>query len=324
MKRFILIVGLLTIFYSISIGTPALQAQPYPSHPIQLVIPSAPGDGTDIAARLFAEELTKVLKSPAVPLNKPGASATLGTDFVVKSKKDGYTLLYANTSAVVYSKAADPDAVAYDPVKDLEPLGFHTFFPTVICVRTEAPWKDFSEFVEYAKKNPEKIRCGTMGPNTIDQLQWEMAKAIVGFNMTMIPFKGVGAKTSALLGGHVDTASFPLAAFEEQQKSGKLRGLLLSLNVPDFQNVPTLQQLGYKRGIPSPWTGVFAPIGIPEEARKVLIPAIEKAIKNPDLTSRMQKMWYIPGYKPPSELKTLLVDDYENARARFKQMGLTK
>ena len=131
MIRSLFIVSLITIVYALSIGIQTTQAQPYPSHPIQLVIPSAPGDGTDIAARLFAEELAKILKVPVVPLNKPGASATLGTDMVVKSKKDGYTLLYANTSAVVYSRASEPDAVPYDPVKDLEPLGFHTFFPTV-------------------------------------------------------------------------------------------------------------------------------------------------------------------------------------------------
>jgi tripartite-type tricarboxylate transporter receptor subunit TctC len=99
---------------------------------------------------------------------------------------------------------------------------------------------------------------------------------------------------------------------------------LLDQSVPDFLNIPTLQQLGYNRGIPSPWTALFAPIGIGEEAKTVLIPAIEKAIKNPDLMSKMQKMWYIPGYKPPAELKNLLVDDYENARDTFKKMGQTR
>jgi tripartite-type tricarboxylate transporter receptor subunit TctC len=324
MRRSIFIVSLFTIVCAISIGVPTLQAQPYPSHPIQLIIPSAPGDGTDIAARLFAEELTKILKVPVVPFNKPGASATLGTDMVVKSKKDGYTILYANTSAVVYAKASEPETVPYDPVKDLEPLGFHTFFPTVTCLRTDAPWKDFSEFIDYAKKNPGKINYGTMGVSTIDSVQWEMVKAIVSVNMTMIPFKGVGAKTTALLGGHVEAASFPLAVFETQYRSGKVRGILLDQSVPDFPDIPTLQQLGYKRGIPSPWTALFAPIGITEEAKKVLIPAIETAIKNPDLMSRMQKMWYIPGYKPPAELKNLLVDDYENARDTFKKSVTTK
>jgi len=322
MNRSFIIVSLLSIAYALSIGAPAPKAQSYPSYPIQLVIPGAPGDGADIAGRLFAEELAKILKTPIVPLNKPGGSGSVGADFVVKGKKDGYTLLYANTSAVVYSKASDPDAVPYDPVKDLDPLGFHTFFPTVTALRTEAPWKDFSEFVDYAKKNPEKIRCGTMGVSTIDHVQWEMVKAIVGIETTMIPFKGVGGKASALLGGHVEAASFPLAGFQEQYKAGKVRGILIDQKVPDFPNIPTLQQLGYKRGIPSPWTGLFAPIGIPEEAKRVLIPAIEKAIKTPELMAKMEKMWYIPGYKPPAELKSLLVDDYENARLTFKKMGL--
>lgn len=324
MRRSVFIVSLFTVIYAISIGVQTSQAQTYPSHPIQLIIPGAPGDGADIAARLFAEELAKILKVPVVPLNKQGASGSIGADFVVKSKKDGYTLLYANTSSVVYSKASEPDVVPYDPVKDLEPLGFHTFFPTVTALRTEAPWKDFAEFIEYARNNPEKISYGTMGVSTIDSVQWEMVKAIVGVNMTMIPFKGVGAKTSALLGGHVEAASFPLSVFETQYRSGKVRGILLDQSVPDFPSIPTLQQLGYKRGIPSPWTALFAPIGISEEVRRVLIPAIETAIKNPDLMSRMQKMWYIPGYKTPAELKNLLVDDYENARDTFKKMGLTR
>jgi len=324
MKRSIFIGSLLSMLCALTIGGPALRAQPYPNYPIQLVIPGAAGDGADLAARLFAEELAKILKVSVVPLNKPGASGALATDLVVKSKKDGYTLLYANTSAVVYSKASDPEAVPYDPVKDLEPLGFHTLFPTITALRTEAPWKDFSEFLDYAKKNPLKLRCGTMGVSTIDHVQWEMIKAIVGMETTMIPFKGVGGKTSALLGGHIEAASFPLSIFQEYYKAGKVRGILLDQKIPDFPDIPTLQQLGYPRGIPSPWTALFAPVGIPEEAKKVLIPAIEKAIKTPELMARLQKMWYIPGYKPPAELKSLLTEDYENARATFKKMGLGK
>jgi tripartite-type tricarboxylate transporter receptor subunit TctC len=322
MNRSFIIVSLLSIAYALSIGAPASQAQSYPSYPIQLVIPGAPGDGADIAARLFAEELAKILKVAVVPINKPGASGSLGGDFAAKSKKDGYTLLYGNTSSVVYAKASDPGAVPYDPIKDFEPLGWHTFFPTLTAVRAEAPWKNLSEFVEAAKKAPEKIRAGTMGVSTIDHVQWEMAKSIIGVEIDLIPFKGVGGKASALLGGHIEVASFPLSIFQEHYKAGKVRAIFIDQKVQDFPNIPTLQELGYKRGIPSPWTALFAPIGIPEEAKKVLVPAIEKAIKNPELMEKMQKMWYIPGYKPPAELKNLLVEDYENARATFKKMGL--
>lgn len=323
MRRSYLVKGLYIIF-AVIICVSSINAQQYPSHPIQLILPFAAGDGADIAGRLFAEEFSKVLKNPVVPINKPGASATLGTDFVVKSRKDGYTLLYANTSAVVYAKASAPETVPYDPVKDLEPLGFHTFFPTVICGRSDSTWKNIVEFIEYAKKNPGKIQCGTMGVNTIDHVQWEIFKSEAGIDITMIPFKGVGAKLNALLGGHVDTASFPLGIYDEQSKAGKIKGLLLSVEIPEFKDIPTIQQLGYKRDIPSPWTAIFAPAGISEEVKKILIPAIEKTINNTDLISKMKKMWYIPGYKPPAELRRLLIEDYENARAAFKKIGTTK
>jgi tripartite-type tricarboxylate transporter receptor subunit TctC len=119
MKYFISILGACLAIYGLSIGTTTLHAQPYPSYPIQVVVPNDPGSAGDMAGRSFAEELGKTLKVPAVVLNKPGASSTLGTDFVVKSKKDGYTILYANTSAVVYARATNPEIVPYDPAKDL-------------------------------------------------------------------------------------------------------------------------------------------------------------------------------------------------------------
>ena len=325
MKRSILIGSLLLVLCMFSVWVPLLRAQSYPTYPIQLIIPGNPGDGADIAARMFAEEFAKVLNVAVVPLNKPGASGAIAGDFVVKGKKDGYTLLYANTSSVVYGKASDPDAVPYDPVKDLEPLGYHTLFPTVASVRADAPWNNFNELAEYSRKNPDKVRWGTMGVSTIDHVQWEMAKAIAGAGkITMIPFKGMSGKTTALLGGHVEVTSFPLAQFQEHYKAKKIKGILIDHKVPEFPELLTLQELGFKRGIPSPWTAVFAPIGIPEEARKVLIPAIEKAVRNPELMSRMQKLWYIPGYKNPAELRELLIRDYENARATFKQAGVTK
>jgi len=123
MRRFIFMVGLFIIGYSL--GVIPAQAQTFPSYPLQLVIPGAPGDAADIAARSVAEELAKILKISVVPINKPGGAATVGTDFVAKSKKDGYTLLYGITSGVVYSPAFSPETTPYDPIRDLEPLGLH-------------------------------------------------------------------------------------------------------------------------------------------------------------------------------------------------------
>jgi tripartite-type tricarboxylate transporter receptor subunit TctC len=321
-RRFILIVGLFFFVFELGLRIPTIQAQPYPAHPIQLVIVAGPGDASDITARLLAEELTKILNMPVIPLNKPGAASTLATDFVVKSRKDGYTLLYGNTSGTVYAKASNPDNVPYDPVKDLEPLGLHVFFPNALSLRPDAPWKTFSEFIEYARKNPWKLRCGTMGVGSICHFQLEIIKALAGVDITMIPFKGAMPAVTALLGGHIDSAFVALTLVRSHYESGKLRGILLDEKVPDVPDVPTLQQLGYNRDLPSAWFALFAPAGVPEDVKKVLVPAIEKGIKNSELGAKIQKLGFVVDYKSPAELKKLIIKDYEEARSIATKLDL--
>jgi len=324
MKRPFLIIGLFSIIYQIIIWPPNLQAQPFPSHPIQMIIPGAPGDAGDIAARLLMEELTKILKSPIVAVNKPGGAAAVGTDFVAKSKKDGYTLLYGITAGTVYSPALSQDTTPYDPIRDLEPLGFHAFFPCAFCVQSESPWKNFPEMIEYAKSNPGKFRCSTLGVGSINHFQLGIIMSLTGVDITMVPFKGASPAVTGLLGGHVEGTFIGLPVLEPHMRSGKLRGILLDRKVAALPDIPTLRELGYTRDLPSPWAGLYAPAGIPEDVKKVLIPAIEKAIKTPDVISKMQKMLFLPTYKPPAEHRLLLAEDYENARALIKKMGLTK
>jgi tripartite-type tricarboxylate transporter receptor subunit TctC len=324
MKRSFLIIGLFFIVYTSSIGVPTLQAQPYPSHPIQIIIPGAPGDAGDIAARLLIEELTKILKTSIVAVNKPGGAASVGTDFVAKSKKDGYTLLYGITAGTVYSPAFGQDTIPYDPIRDLEPLGFHAFFPCVFCVQSESPWKNFPEVIEYAKNNPGKFRCSTLGVGSINHFQLGIIMSLTGVDITMVPFKGASPAVTGLLGGHVEGTFIGLPVLEPHLRSGKLRGVLLDRKVADLRDIPILRELGYTRELPSPWAGVYAPAGIPEDVKKVLIPAIEKAIKTPDVISKMQKMLFLPAYKPPAEHRLLLVEDYENALSLIKKMGVTK
>jgi tripartite-type tricarboxylate transporter receptor subunit TctC len=324
MRRQTFFIGFVLVVLGLFFGVSPIQAQTYPDRPIQIVIPGAPGDALDIAGRLIIEELAKEIKVPVIPINKPGGGASVGTDFVAKSKKDGYTLLYANTSGAIYSPAFNPQEVPYDPVRDLEPLGLHVYFPDVISVQAEAPWKNFKEIIEYTKKNPEKFRCGTLGVGSINHFRLEILKSLTGADITMVPFKGAMPAVTALLGGHIESAFVAVTLSEPHYKSGKLRGVLLTQKVPDLPDIPTLQDLGYARGIPLNFLAFFGPAGIPEEAKKVLIPAIEKAAKNPDLMAKLRKMWIIPNYRPPAELKQIMIEDYENAKQVVKRMGVTK
>jgi tripartite-type tricarboxylate transporter receptor subunit TctC len=324
MKRLIFIVSVVAVAYVLAAGLQPLQAQPYPSHPIQLVIPAAPGDAADIAARTVAEEMAKNLKASVIPVNKPGAGASAATDFVAKSKKDGYTILYALSSALIYGPAMSPEATPYDPIRDLEPLGMHVNFPGVLSVQADSPWKNLAEVVDYSKKNPGKFRCGSLGIGAITHFQLEMVKSITGADITYIPFKGASPAVTALLGGHIESTNVAVVLSEPHFRSGKLRGILLDRKVPALPDIPTLRDLGYQQDLPASFFGFFAPAGIPEEAKQAMVPAIEKAINNSEVVAKLQKLWFITNYKTPAELKQILGENTEKIRAMAKKMGLAK
>jgi tripartite-type tricarboxylate transporter receptor subunit TctC len=302
--------------------TPTVQAQKYPERPIQLIIPYVAGATGDITARMLAEELEKILGTKIIPLNKPGASAVLGTDAAVRAKKDGYTLLYAGASALIYAPVSNPEIVHYDPFKDLEPLGFHYFFPQTITVRSDAPWKTFPELVDYAKKNPGKLRVSTIGVGSTPHFILEMVMSITGIQMTHVPFEGGETVMTALLGGHVEVTCDGFAKVKPHADAGKMRVLLITNKMPAFPEIPTITELGYKQSLFATWFALYSPSGIPEEVRKILVPAIEKAVH---LTKpRIEKMGSLVEYKPPAELQKMTEEDYKKALEIAKRIGLGK
>jgi tripartite-type tricarboxylate transporter receptor subunit TctC len=294
----------------------------YPDRPIQLVIPYVAGATGDITARMLAEELEKILGTKIISVNKPGASAVLGTDIVVRSKKDGYTLLYAGASAMIYAPVSNPEIVHYDPFKDVEPLGFHYFFPQTITVRSDAPWKTFPELVDHAKKNPGKLRVSTIGVGSTPHFILEMTMSITGTQFTHVPFEGGETVMTALLGGHVEVTCDGLAKVKPHADAGKMRVLLITNKMPAFPQIPTITELGYKEGLFATWFALYAPSGIPEEARKVLVPAIEKAV---NITKpRIDNMGSLAEYKSPAEIRKMTEEDYKKALEIAKKIGLRK
>jgi tripartite-type tricarboxylate transporter receptor subunit TctC len=324
MKGLTLGIGIFLTLFALTVEGTTAEAQSYPSYPIKIVIVAGPGDASDTTSRLLGDELAKILKTPIVPLNKPGAGSTLATDFVVKSKKDGYTILYGNSGGTAYAKAANPEDTPYDPIKDLEPLGLHLFLPSVIYVQATAPWKNFNDVVEYTKKNPGKFRCGLMGVGSIKHFQLEMIKSWTGADITMIPFKAASPAVTAVLGGHIESAFSALNLAEPHIEAGKLRGILLDRKVPGLSTIPTLQESGYEKELPYAWFALFAPAGISEDVKRVLVPAIEKAVKNPELKAKTEKLGFFVEYKPPEELRKIMVRDYENACIWAGKLGLSK
>ena len=317
------VVSLLSI---VSLMTMAMhvRAQSYPNQAINLVIPLAPGDATDVAGRTMGEELSKLLKVPIVAVNRPGGGMTIGTDSVVKAKKDGYTILLTTNAALVSNRILNPETASYDPLKDLTPLGLSTRTPILLAVRQDAPYKTFGELIEFAKKNPGKLRVGTVGPGSAGHLNVEMINSLTGAGLTMVPFKGGAPGITAVLGGHVEGVAFSLGALSSHLKSEALRGVVISSHFPGHPDIPTLPQLGYRENLLGVWFGFFAPAGVSAEVTKVLVPAIEKAAKEPAVASKLANLGIVQDYQPPEKLVAEIREEHQTIENIAKKAGLVK
>jgi len=319
--RFVFAV-LVTLGLVATISSASLAAG-YPDHNIQLIIPYVAGATGDITARMLVEELEKNLGgAKIIPNNKPGAGTVLGAETAIRAKKDGYTLFYGGASPFVYAPIANPDVVHYDPAKDVEPLGFHYFFPTVVGVRADAPWKNFKEFVDYAKKNPGKIRITSIGVGSSTHFAIEMLQSITGIQLTHVPFEGGESVITAVLGGHVEATLDGYGKLKPHVEAGRMRILLIDPKKPDQPQIPTLRELGYKQSIPATWFALWAPAGIPDDARKVLVPAVEKAVKA--TKPKIDALGSICEYKSPAETKKLRDDEYKQMYEIAVRIGLRK
>jgi tripartite-type tricarboxylate transporter receptor subunit TctC len=303
----------------------ALQAQNYPSRPIQVVVPMGAGSGTDIHARILMEELRKILNTSIVVVNKPGAFMTVGTDAVAKARKDGYTLLYGPATGITYSKALEPETVPYDPIKDLEPLGLHAFFPVVIAVSASSPWKNLHDLVEDAKRNPGKIRVSTPGLQTTSSFNVIIIEGLTGARFLQVPYKDIVAGVTDMIGGQVEATTQSLSVIVPFAADGRVRILVTSRKVKEFPNVPVLNELGFKQELFSPWFAMYAPAGTPDEVIKVLVPAIKKAMESPEVVARINRIGgTLIEYKSPAELKKMAIDEIETISALAVKMGLRK
>jgi tripartite-type tricarboxylate transporter receptor subunit TctC len=318
--------GILSLLSIASLMVTAMhvRAQSYPSSAINLVIPLAPGDASDIAGRTMGEELSKLLKVPIAVVNRPGAGGTLGTDSVVKAKKDGYTLLITNNASLIYNRVLTPESVSYDLFKDLTPLGLATRTPIILAVRPDAPYKSFGEMVDFAKKNPGKVRLGTAGAGSVGHFTVEIINSLTGADLIMVPFKGAAPGISALLGGHVEGVVLALGALSSHLKGGAMRGIVISSKFPEFADIPTLSQLGYRQNLLGVWLAFFAPAGVPAEVTKTLLPAVEKVVKEPAIGSKLAALGMVQDYVPPEKLLAEIREEHRTVEEIAKKAGLIK
>ncbi|WP_409450619.1 tripartite tricarboxylate transporter substrate binding protein [Aquabacterium sp. J223] len=278
----------------------------WPSKPIRMIVPFAPGGATDVVARLVAERLSVALGQPVALDNRAGANGIIGTDAVAKSAPDGYTLLMTTGGAQTVSPSLYP--LPYDSIKDLAPISMVATLGTMIVVHPSVPAKTLQEFIALAKANPGKYNYAT-GSSLIN-LVGETFKLATGTDIVAIPYKGTAPQLSAVLAGEAAMTIDPFTAVQHV-KSGKLRALAVlspkrSSLLPE---VPTLQEAGVSGVELDAWAGMLAPAGTPAPVIRRLHAEITKIVATPDFRERLAALNYEPAGTTPEQFMQLIVAD---------------
>ena len=245
-----------------AIATP-VAAQNYPTRPVRLIAPFAPGGGVDITARTLAEPLGKSLGQTVVVDNRPGAGSTLGTDLAAKASPDGYTLLLG--SIAMAFNAALYKALPYDTMRDLAPVSLLTVQPNILVSHPTLPAKTLNDFAKLARSQAGKLTYGSAGNGTGTHLAMEMLLVSQKIDMVHVPFKGIGPAVTALLGNQISVILATYASALPHVKADRLRGLGVTTikRTATLPDVPTIAEQGVPGYDYSTWYGLLAPGRVP-------------------------------------------------------------
>jgi tripartite-type tricarboxylate transporter receptor subunit TctC len=298
-------------------------AQAWPSKPISLVVPFPAGGTTDVLARAVGQELSKSLGQPVVVESKPGAGATLGADFVAKSKADGYTLLmgavHHTIASSVYRK------LPYDFQKDLTPVTTVALVPNVLVINPNVAAKNTKELLALAKASPGKLTYGSNGNGTGQHLIGAQFESMGGVELLHVPYKGSGPLTTDLLGGQITMSFDTITPVLSHIKAGKLRALAVTTakRSPALPDVPTLDESGLKGFNLGTWFGILAPANTPRDVVVRLNAEIVKIVNAPDFKKKMEDIGAEPIGNTPEQMAKQIKDDTERFAKLVKDAGVS-
>jgi tripartite-type tricarboxylate transporter receptor subunit TctC len=253
---------------------------------IKIVVPAAPGGGTDILARLLAEQIRRTQGSTMVVENRPGAGGVIGTEAASRAAPDGNTLLISPPAMVVTPHLRK---VNYDPLTSFEPICYLVSFPGVIVVNSASPYRALAELLNVARTKPGHLTMASFGPATGAHIAVEMLKRAANVNITYVPYAGEAPAVNALLGEHVTSGLVTFAIVAEQLKADKLRALATAslTRIEPLPDVPTIAEAGYKDFDVANWVGLFAPAKTPKEAVSELAGWFIAAMQVPEVKANL-------------------------------------
>jgi tripartite-type tricarboxylate transporter receptor subunit TctC len=296
-------------------------AQAYPSRPVRIIVPFAPGGTFDIMARLIGQWLTEKLGQPFVIENRPGAGGNIGTESVVRAPADGYALLLVGTanaiSAMLYEK------LNFNFIRDIVPVAGIARVPEVMLVNPSLPATTVRELLGYAKANPGKLTMASGGIGTLSHVEGELFKMMTGVNLVHVPYRGLGPALTDLLGGQVQVMFASMSASIEYVRANKLRALAVTTATrsDELPDVPTVAEFvpGYEA---SGWFGIGAPKNTPSQIIDQLNEAINAGLADPKTKARLADLGGTPLAGSPADFGKFVADETEKWGRVIKFAGI--
>jgi len=284
--------------------------EPWPSKPIKLVIPYAPGGGSDVIGRLLAAHLTRDLGQQVVPDNRPGAGASLGVAIAARSPADGYTLLLGNSASTMAS--AQLRKVSYDPRTDFEPIAGVAANNTLLVARKDLPANNYAELKALALKKPETVSCGTAGLGSGAHMACEYFAELAGIKLLMVHYKGSSEALNDLLGGRIDIVFDPTALPRIKDGQAKLLAVRSAggKRLADMPDVPSFAEQGLPAMTDELWFGVLAPAGTPRAIVDRIAASAKIFTQSPEVAASLKAFGEYPVFVGTDELKARMAEDY--------------
>jgi len=283
-------------------------SQNYPTKPVRIIAPFAPGGGTDFIARLLAQKLTERLGQQVIVENKPGAGGNLGAEFAVKSPPDGYTLLLIAGS---YTVNPSLYKLSFDPVNDISPIVQLSQGPFVVAVHPSVQAKTLPELIDYARKEPDKFSYASAGSGSITHLASELFLEMAKIRMVHVPYKGTGPALNDTIAGNTQVIFGSVATTLQFIKSGRLRGLAVTTaqRIAAAPELPTVAEAGVPGYQVVLWHGLVAPKGIPAPIVQRLNQAANDALKGKDVADVLASDGVTPAGGSPDQFREVIRND---------------
>jgi tripartite-type tricarboxylate transporter receptor subunit TctC len=304
--------------------TPNAHAQGYPARPVRLIVPIAPGGGTDVAGRIVAARLGEALGQQIVVENRAGGGGTMGAATAANATPDGYTLLLGSIATHGINPALYRN-LPYDPIRDFAPISFIGKVPNVLVVHPSVPVKSVGEFIAYAKANPGRINYGSSGVGSAPHLSMELMKSMTGISMVHVPYKGAGPALADLLGGQVQAMCTSLAGLINFIKAGRVRALGVTTTTRNSQlpDVPTIIESGLPGFDVTTWYGLFAPAAVPGPILGRLNSEMVKLLGSPDMKDKMAQHGVDVASSSPAELAAFVRAEIVKWTKTVRESGAT-